>query len=167
MKTQLSPRLQAMRGLGMGQRFVALTTRPLTRTAQSGPPRASPQRSPLRRFPRRLTLLTGAHQMLPPQSHRLLIPTHPYFARNRLTYPSSTVPSPHGHYRAVVGYRPLYTLDEMQCVPERALRTRGGEWDLHARSRELEGRSGRVVSTENPRVKEASETGIIPVGFQA
>lgn len=73
--------------------------------------------------------------------------------------------SPYGHYRAVVGYRPLYTLDEMQCVPERALRTRGGEWDLHARSRALDCGGGRVVSTEGPRPGRTAEAGTIPVGF--
>lgn len=75
--------------------------------------------------------------------------------------------SPFGHYSVMVGYRPLYTLDEMQGVPERALRTRGGEWDLHARSRALERGSGRVVSTEGARVEEAAEMGIIPVGLRA
>lgn len=74
--------------------------------------------------------------------------------------------SPSGQYGAVVGYRPLYTLDELEWGPTRALRTRGGEWDLHARSRELESGGKRTVSTEGSRVKEAAETGIIPVGFR-
>lgn len=72
---------------------------------------------------------------------------------------------PSGHYDAVVGYRPLYTLDELEWEPTRALRTRGGEWDLHARSRELESGGRRTVSAEGPRAKEVVWYGRHPRGL--